>query len=125
MNKDNNNDDLLSNATTTFEKDNANNNNSTVVQQLNYLQNLLKTSINSKEFEEQGGNYIEYLVSTVKKTVRQEDSLIRQILYTALSAYSQDPINLGIMAPTSEGKSYAAIETLNIFPKRMFGKLVL
>src|SRR6188472_2646661 len=67
---------------------------------LKSLQSILKSSIPQGNKE-----YIGYIISIVKKTVRQEDSLIRQLLYTALSAYHKDPINLGIMAPTSEGKS--------------------
>jgi hypothetical protein len=61
--------------------------------------------------------YSEYVVKIVKKTVKQEDSLIRQIVYTALSADTKDPINLGILAPTSEGKTYPVIESLQYFPK--------
>ena len=46
-----------------------------------------------------------------------EDALIRQILYTGLSTYVEDdPINLGILAPTSEGKTYAITESLQYFP---------
>lgn len=110
----NNYDDILTEATNNYQD--SVNGKPDLIQHLNYLQNLLKTFIDPNKFEEQG-NYIEYLVSVVKKTVKQEDSLIRQLLYTAFSAYSQDPINLGIMAPTSEGKTHAAIETLQYFPK--------
>ncbi len=120
-NNDDNFDDILAESTTNIQD--SINNKTEIIHHLNYLQNLLETSINPKEFEEHGRNYIEYLVSTVKKTVRQEDSLIRQILYTAFSAYSKDPINLGIMAPTSEGKSFAAIETLQYFPKEDVWKI--
>ena len=62
-------------------------------------------------------SYTEYVINVVKKTVKQEDSLIRQIFYTALSADTKDPINLGILAPTSEGKTYPVIESLQYFPK--------
>ena len=62
-------------------------------------------------------SYTEYVINVVKKTVKQEDSLIRQIVYTALSADTKDPINLGILAPTSEGKTYPVIESLQYFPK--------
>jgi hypothetical protein len=61
---------------------------------------------------------VEYFFKTVKKTVKCEDVLIRQIGYTGLSSYIEDdPINLGIMAPTSEGKTYPVEETLKFFPK--------
>ena len=68
-------------------------------------------------------DYAEYLISTAKRTVKQEDSLIRQIVYTGLSAKTPDPINLGIIAPTSEGKTYPVIETLKLFPKEMVSKI--
>jgi hypothetical protein len=61
---------------------------------------------------------VEYFFKTVKKTVKCEDVLVRQIGYTALSSYIEDdPLNLGIMAPTSEGKTYPVEETLKFFPK--------
>jgi hypothetical protein len=63
------------------------------------------------------GDHAEYVIKTVKKTVKQEDSLVRQIFYSGLSGYTKDPINLGIIAPTSEGKTYPVIETLKFFPK--------
>ena len=57
------------------------------------------------------------LSSQLKKTVKCEDALIRQILYTGFSTYVEDdPINLGILAPTSEGKTYAITESLQYFP---------
>ena len=62
-------------------------------------------------------DYVENVIKTAKKTVKQEDVLVRQIVYTGLSAYTNDPINLGIIAPTSEGKTYPVIECMNLFPK--------
>ncbi|MDP9286977.1 MAG: hypothetical protein M3P08_02125 [Thermoproteota archaeon] len=47
----------------------------------------------------------------------QEDSLLRQIFYTILSANTNNPINLGIIAPTSEGKTYPVTRTLKYVPK--------
>ena len=71
----------------------------------------LKSKINNNDF-------FEYVIRTVKKTVKCEDALIRQILYTGLSSYIQDdPINLGIIAPTSEGKTYPVEECMKFFPK--------
>ena len=63
-------------------------------------------------------DFIECFFKTVKRTVKCEDVLIRQIGYAALSSYIEDdPLNLGIMAPTSEGKTYPVEETLKFFPK--------
>ncbi len=69
-------------------------------------------------------NYFEYIVKSVKKTVKCEDSLIRQILYTCFSSYIQDdPINLGIIAPTTEGKTYPVEECIQYFPREDVTKL--
>jgi hypothetical protein len=71
----------------------------------------LKSKIDNSDF-------VEYVVKAIKKTVKCEDGLIRQILYAALSSYIEDdPINLGIIAPTSEGKTYPVEETMKFFPK--------
>jgi len=63
-------------------------------------------------------DYAEYLIETIKQTVKQEDSLVRQIVYTAISKDTRDPINLAVIAPTSEGKTYAVHQTLQYFPKQ-------
>ena len=65
----------------------------------------------------QDRDYAEYVIKILKKTIKQEDSLVRQIVYTGLSAYTNDPINLGIIAPTSEGKTYPVIESIKVFTK--------
>jgi hypothetical protein len=75
-------------------------------------ENELKSKIKNNE------DFFEYVIRTVKKTVKCEDALIRQILYTGLSSYiGDDPINLGIIAPTSEGKTYPVEECMKFFPK--------
>ncbi len=69
------------------------------------------------ELEKRRTTYFEFVVSSIKKTVKCEDALIRQVLYTGFSTYVEDdPINLGILAPTSEGKTYAVTEPLQYFP---------
>jgi hypothetical protein len=62
-------------------------------------------------------DYAKFVTEIAKKTVKCEDSLVRQIVYTGLSADSNEPVNLGIIAPTSEGKTYPIVETLKSFPK--------
>jgi hypothetical protein len=62
-------------------------------------------------------DYAEFIISCTKKTVKQEDALVRQIVYAMLSAYSSNPINLGIIAPTSEGKSYPVIQAAEFVPR--------
>ncbi|HSF51871.1 MAG TPA: hypothetical protein VLA74_14010 [Nitrososphaeraceae archaeon] len=63
--------------------------------------------------------FADFVIKTIKKTVKREDSLIRQLFYTGLSAYSNKPINIGIKAPTSEGKTYVVKEVvMKFFPKK-------
>jgi hypothetical protein len=61
--------------------------------------------------------YSEFVISTIKKEVKREDVLIRQIFYVGMSAYTSEPLNLAISAPTSEGKSYAVRHVLDLFPE--------
>jgi hypothetical protein len=62
-------------------------------------------------------DYAEYIIDTAKKTVKREDTLIRQIVYTALSKDSDNPLNLAVLATTSEGKTHAVVETLKPFER--------
>jgi hypothetical protein len=59
---------------------------------------------------------VRYCIETILKEARQEDRLVRQILYAMFSAYTNDPINLAINSPTGEGKSYVLIKVANMFP---------
>jgi hypothetical protein len=59
----------------------------------------------------------EFVIKTVKKTVKQEDLLVRILVYVGLTVYSYNPLCIGIRAPTSEGKTYAVIQSiLKFFP---------
>lgn len=60
-------------------------------------------------------DYAEYYINVVKRTVRREESFVRQVFYTALSKDSDNPLNLGVLATTSWGKTYGIIQTLQYF----------
>jgi hypothetical protein len=49
---------------------------------------------------------IEFPLDVIAKEVKQDDRLCRQVYYTLLSMYTNNPINLAINAPAGEGKSY-------------------
>ena len=68
-------------------------------------------------------DYAEFVIRTIKQTVKQEDSLVRQIIYTGISKDSTNPINLAVLAPTSEGKTYAVLESLQYFPEEDVWKI--
>src|SRR5262245_55661821 len=63
-------------------------------------------------------DYAEYYIKGIKKTVRREDSFVRQVFYTALSKDSDDPLNLAVLATTSEGKTYGITQTLQYVPDK-------
>lgn len=46
-----------------------------------------------------------------------EKILVKKILRVGFSAYTNNPINLGLMAPSSEGKTYAVVHVMELFPK--------
>jgi hypothetical protein len=63
-------------------------------------------------------NPAEYVINTINKTVKLDDSLVRAVFYAASSTWTSDPLNIGISAPTSEGKTYTVLQVLQYFPKR-------
>jgi hypothetical protein len=69
------------------------------------------TSINTIE------DRIGWCVSVILKEAREEKRLVKQILYCMLSAYTNNPINLAINAPTGEGKNYILQKVGDLFPK--------
>jgi hypothetical protein len=101
----------------------SNNNNNNKKSSVSLDSHEIKENENVAIYEELSGKipekkFAEYIINTCKKTVKREDALIRLILYAGLSSYTQDPLNLGIVAPTSEGKTYAVSEIMKFFPKQ-------
>lgn len=67
----------------------------------------------------EASDYLEYVFNVIKKEVRGEDRLIRQLVYTGLSAYTTNPSNLAINAPSGEGKTHAIAHTIiDLFPSK-------
>jgi hypothetical protein len=60
---------------------------------------------------------VRYCIELILKEARQEDRLVRQILYAIFSAYTNNPINLAINSPSGEGKSYVLTKVAEIFPE--------
>jgi len=82
--------------------------------QLGKEQFLLKDELSAAGIH----NPAEYAINTINKTVKLDDSLVRAVFYTGCSTWTFDPINLGISAPTSEGKTYTVSQVLQYFPIR-------
>ena len=49
---------------------------------------------------------VDYIINICLKEAKKEDRLTKQIFITMLSAYSNNPINLLINAPSGVGKNY-------------------
>jgi hypothetical protein len=62
-------------------------------------------------------NKIKYCIDVILKEAKLEDVLVKQIFYTMLSMYTNDPRNLGIQSPTGEGKNYIIKKVADLFPK--------
>ena len=71
----------------------------------------------TKQREIQKGSPIKQIEAYLDTTIKNDPKLVKKILWCFLSAYTGNPINLGIMAPSSEGKTYATVEVSKIFPK--------
>jgi len=57
------------------------------------------------------------LMKDIRRDVKGEDRNISIIIYTCLSAYTPDPINLALVSPSSEGKTYLVVHVLSRFPQ--------
>lgn len=82
------------------------------LQELDPIQKI----INSKEFKKE--DLLEDITSFLKKEILQESDNIYLVLLNGLSAYSSNPINLRILAPSSEGKTYLVNKISKLFPKK-------
>ncbi|MPZ07233.1 MAG: hypothetical protein GEU26_12605 [Nitrososphaeraceae archaeon] len=60
---------------------------------------------------------IEYCVSIIVKEARNEERLVKQLIYTMLSAYTNNPFNLGINSPSGEGKNWVLRKVAEKFPR--------
>src|SRR5215204_5712236 len=62
-------------------------------------------------------NKIEYCIDIILKEARKEEKLSYQLIITMLSAYSNNPINLLINAPSGVGKNYVINIVSSLFPQ--------
>ena len=60
---------------------------------------------------------IEYCLDIILKEAKKENKLANQLFITILSAYSNNPINLLINAPSGVGKNYVINTVSSIFPQ--------
>jgi hypothetical protein len=60
---------------------------------------------------------IKFVLDTALKEARKEERLTSQLLITILSAYSNNPLNLLINAPSGVGKNYVINTVASLFPQ--------
>ena len=60
---------------------------------------------------------LDRLVKYISKSVKQEKNLIKLLIFGMTSAYTPDPINIGIEGPPGEGKTHPVVEVAKLFPK--------
>ncbi len=66
---------------------------------------------------EKYGRPISQIEKYLDSIIKDDPLIVRQLLRAMLSAYTNEPINIGVLAPTSEGKTYATVEVSNVFPE--------
>ena len=49
--------------------------------------------------------------------IKDDPKLVSQLLRVCLSTYTNNPINIALLAPSSDGKTYATVKVTDIFPK--------
>lgn len=67
--------------------------------------------------DECNDDVVEYGIRMILKEAKKEDKLIIQILAALFSAYTANPVNMAITAPSGEGKSYVLRKCSDLFPK--------
>jgi len=64
-----------------------------------------------------GMDAFSYFMRVLGKTVKRDEKAVGLELLHMLSAYAPEPANIGVEAPTSEGKTYPAVQVATLFPK--------
>ena len=64
-----------------------------------------------------GKRPIEFIEEYLNSKVRDDPLLVKQLLRIYFSTYTDEPINAALLAPSSEGKTYATVQVAELFPK--------
>jgi len=49
--------------------------------------------------------------------IKEDPKLVDQLIRVCLSTYTDNPINIALLAPSSDGKTYATVKVTDLFPK--------
>jgi len=77
-----------------------------------------KAHENTLQREKEKGKPIEQIENYLNTRIKNDPILVKQILRIYLSAYTNNPINLALLAPSSDGKTYATVQVSSIFPDK-------
>ena len=69
------------------------------------------------EVAQQGMNVLDVLIDIVSKEIKEEPENCRQAILAFLSAWTGNPQNLRILAPSGEGKTYLVTKIARLFPQ--------
>lgn len=58
---------------------------------------------------------VTFCCDVILKEAKEEHLITKQLVYTKLSAYINNPINLDINSPTGTGKTHAIIKAVALF----------
>lgn len=70
-----------------------------------------------EEREKSKGKPIQQIENYLNTIIREDPLLVKQILRVYLSAYTKNPINMALLAPSSDGKTWATVQVSKLFPK--------
>ena len=79
--------------------------------------NRIKNAVKAKELPDTK-DLKKNLILDTRRDVKDESKNIDIVLNTSLSAFTDNPINLAVVAKSSEGKTYMVTRTLSKFPKK-------
>lgn len=81
-----------------------------------YAMDPIQKLLEQKELKKQ--DLLKDILTILEKEILKESDNIILVLLNGLSAYSANPINLRILAPSSEGKTYLVNKVSQLFPKK-------
>jgi len=63
------------------------------------------------------GRPIKQIESYLNSIIKKDPILVKQLDRVCFSTYTNNPINIALLAPSSDGKTYAVVEVSKLFPK--------
>ena len=84
----------------------------------NDLTAMLEAQVRSSVTVPDTTNLYKNLLQDIRHDVKDESKNISIVMNTGLSAFTENPINLAVVAKSSEGKTYLVTKTISKFPRQ-------